>query len=323
MPLIASPPRGWYPDPADRAGLRFWDGTAWTGQTADAVAPPAEAVPSVEASIPQGLVGSTEQPAAGEGSPSTPAPGRSRFAILQNLTTDQTHPDPRTSATPSGTGKPRSYLSGLLGAAILLFLIAGLFEVAAGGSGKADPNAFTSGPSTSIATPSAGTARTPVQAGVQQAASLPTVPLSMVPPGPCAGHRVPSALFTFLFLRGDRLPVSAIPSAATAEPPASGVTRCSIVSFSDARGRGTNQVSVYASAAEAAQIAAGPAAGAQSLQAVGPTVLALDPSLSEFRSAYAAAIAQFNTSAGGSNPAPSSEAGGTAGQGAVPGQGNG
>lgn len=36
VPLPAGPPPGWYPDPADPAAVRYWDGATWTEQTAGA-----------------------------------------------------------------------------------------------------------------------------------------------------------------------------------------------------------------------------------------------------------------------------------------------
>jgi len=33
-PALPTVPSGWFPDPAGTGGLRYWDGSAWTDQTA-------------------------------------------------------------------------------------------------------------------------------------------------------------------------------------------------------------------------------------------------------------------------------------------------
>jgi hypothetical protein len=45
----AAPPPGWYPDPANAAAQRYWDGSAWTQQIAAGVQP-------TQPSVPTGLV---------------------------------------------------------------------------------------------------------------------------------------------------------------------------------------------------------------------------------------------------------------------------
>lgn len=39
MSETTQPEAGWYPDPADPARLRWWDGAAWTEDVTDAQAP--------------------------------------------------------------------------------------------------------------------------------------------------------------------------------------------------------------------------------------------------------------------------------------------
>jgi hypothetical protein len=51
--MTAPTPPGWYPDPAQQADLRWWDGQAWTAQTSAAAPPtPVIAPPAVP---PQGF----------------------------------------------------------------------------------------------------------------------------------------------------------------------------------------------------------------------------------------------------------------------------
>jgi hypothetical protein len=42
----AAPPPGWYPDPANAAARRYWDGSAWTQQIAAGVQPTPPSVPT-------------------------------------------------------------------------------------------------------------------------------------------------------------------------------------------------------------------------------------------------------------------------------------
>lgn len=56
--MTTTPRPGWYPDPADDAGYRWWDGESWTDETADhAYAPsPGEVVPAGASRGPSRLV---------------------------------------------------------------------------------------------------------------------------------------------------------------------------------------------------------------------------------------------------------------------------
>jgi len=88
-PVPSAPPTGWYPDPADPARQRYWDGTNWTAETRQAAPPPTDLrlKPGV---TPTGAPGATMAGAPGQADPyaqsaavwrsgygpaATPAPG--------------------------------------------------------------------------------------------------------------------------------------------------------------------------------------------------------------------------------------------------------
>jgi hypothetical protein len=45
--MTSQPPAGWYPDPADASGQRWWDGAAWSTSVAPGIPQPAVAQPAM------------------------------------------------------------------------------------------------------------------------------------------------------------------------------------------------------------------------------------------------------------------------------------
>ncbi|MEY2848161.1 MAG: hypothetical protein RI885_826, partial [Actinomycetota bacterium] len=85
---------GWYPDPADDAGLRWWDGTAWTAETRSSAPGPS----SVAGSTSGGLSADPDRPltrrelreretASAEGGSALPAPVRPLFDEVPGMST--------------------------------------------------------------------------------------------------------------------------------------------------------------------------------------------------------------------------------------------
>lgn len=74
---MASPPPGWYDDPARSGRLRYWDGQAWTDRLADR---PAHAADQGGPSVPQPSVPQHGEPQPGQAQPAPPGQVR-RHAV--------------------------------------------------------------------------------------------------------------------------------------------------------------------------------------------------------------------------------------------------
>jgi Protein of unknown function (DUF2510) len=63
--MTSQPPAGWYPDPADASGQRWWDGAAWSTSVAPGIPQPAIPQPVGASTGYDGSVAGTTLPAAG------------------------------------------------------------------------------------------------------------------------------------------------------------------------------------------------------------------------------------------------------------------
>lgn len=69
--MTATPPPGWYPDPGNPAGHRWWDGAQWTQHTNT---PPVPAQPAATVAVPAPAA-ATPAPAAATPAPAVATPG--------------------------------------------------------------------------------------------------------------------------------------------------------------------------------------------------------------------------------------------------------
>lgn len=254
----AHPSPGWYPDPTKRSRLRLFDGRSWTSETRDAPASPGGA----------------------------PHPRRSVDEVLPDL--DLTGPDQQPGSRgpdASVPGPSHGAAGAVLAVLVVVFLIAGLYEVGHASTGrKAERSAFAA--DSSVATTD------PVLAPADSA---------QIPPGGgprpgCDGVGMPSAAAVARWFAHSGLPVGVITSSSSDAAAASGGVSvgaagghppCTVASFTDARAGGPNSVTVFAGAADATTAAA--ASGGVTIK-LGSVIVTLDRMLGPYTESYSAQL---------------------------------
>jgi hypothetical protein len=324
MTDVSHPSPGWYPDPAQPGQLRAWDGRQWTSrvrpaQLQDEVAGPgATSVVAVKELVEDAddVAAPAASARAGGGidtsPPSLDAPDLPFGAELgENMAEDPMRP--------RRARRRRDGTNALVGLLLALFVGVGLFEVVTGGtttsgspiSGATSTPASaapigaakksTSGSSVGNSAASANSSA-PESANATAAAGLGASSCSnqgRLHAGPLLGQ-----------LKSSGIPVVRTTGAASLGPPTVGAggvpagpasavqagpglgSPCTWATFTDKRRPGTNELEVFGTAEGARQTAA--AHGSSGLvDAIGPTVLILDPSLAQFRSEYVTRITRL------------------------------